>query len=343
MIQDPQKSKAIRAEIVRLCKPGLLGFYTHVEIVEIVAFVRQEKSPINVFTIMVAEGREGTQLEQPRFLNAKRIVVPTLKDWKFGIFRYTRPIDDLPRIIDMLSEEGTWRESDNALQLGALTLLPSQFAPPDSMETVAWNKVLKNNFWNGSYLFEWADAKKSALQPLFDQPQRLQDLSEGVGKYVPISIGSLSDKLGDVVLQCPSTVCMAKFVRLNPRGEWIVQIGWHPKATPRPLRATCGVKFDHAMLGYASCLIDGLQTRLPLAAEHGLHEGFIWDDENRLTLAATGPSAFITSVDLRIGMVDPEPRVFTTARTNGSRTPQRVSLVSIQESVIGRGETESDA
>jgi hypothetical protein len=342
MTQDSQRSKAIQAEIARLCNPGLLGFYTHVEIVEIIAFVSQAKRPINVFTIMVAEDREGSEVEQPYFLNAKPIVLPTLKHWKFGILRYTRRIDSLTGIIHTLSEEGTWEASGDPLQLGSLTFVPGQFVPPDSTKAVPWNKVLKNNFWNGSYVFEWADAKKSALQLLFDKPQRLQDLSDAVGRYVPVRIGSLSDRLGNVVLQCPATVCMAKFARLNPEGEWVVQIGWHPKASPRPLRATCAIEFDDSMLGYASCVVDGLQTRLPLAAEHGLHQGFVWDDENRLTLAATGPSAFITTIGLRMAVADPEPRVFTIGNPDGSRTQQRVGLVSVQESRIGKGETEND-
>ena len=50
------------------------------------------------------------------------------------------------------------------LHTGDLISAPPQFVPPDFGTPVPWNRVLKNNFWNGSYVFEWADAEKTALK-----------------------------------------------------------------------------------------------------------------------------------------------------------------------------------
>lgn len=332
----------IRSQIDRLCCQGLLGFFTHIEVTEIVAFVKGCQSPLNAFTIMVAEEREPSETEEPNFVNDEPISLPSLKGWKFGVYRYIIPIEKLAASLDDLCDRGLWQASGNSLQLGAVELLAPQFVPPNSTRDVPWNKVLKNNFWNGSYVFEWADAKKALLKPLFDDPRRLHQLSTAVAAHAPISIGSLSDKIGNIVLQIPSSICMAKFARVNPGGAWIVQIGWHPDASPRPLLAACDVEFDDTVVGYATCLVQQETTNLPLSADHGLHEGYVWDDNNSLLLSATGPSAFVSTIGLRMGVVDPEPRVFSAREADGTRVQQRVGLVSVEESIVGRQETEND-
>ena len=97
------------------------------------------------------------------------------------------------------------------MHAGDLISAPPQFVPPDFGAPVPWNRVLKNNFWNGSHVFEWADAEKAALRPLFDDPRRLQELSEKVRAYAPLGLASFSDRLGSIVIQLPVTILIAKF------------------------------------------------------------------------------------------------------------------------------------
>jgi hypothetical protein len=52
------------------------------------------EAPLNVFTLLVAEERSGSILEEATLLNADgRIKLPSLKNWNFGIKRYYRPIE----------------------------------------------------------------------------------------------------------------------------------------------------------------------------------------------------------------------------------------------------------
>jgi hypothetical protein len=67
-----------------------------------------------------------------------------------------------------------------------------------------------------------------------------------------------------------------------------------------------------------------------------LHRGVIWDDQNQIILAATRPSAFITSIPINLYMCDPEPRVFTTKDKDGNTSPRRINLVSNTTSMVGK-------
>jgi len=44
-------------------KTGLLGFYTHFECTEIVAFPKRGSPPLNIFTLFVAEEHSDTGLD----------------------------------------------------------------------------------------------------------------------------------------------------------------------------------------------------------------------------------------------------------------------------------------
>jgi hypothetical protein len=232
-----------RAEIARLLTSGMLGFYTHFEATEIFAVRDDERVPFNIFSILVAEEHEGDATKEPHFLS-DRIRLNKLKGWAFGIQRCMRPIVGLLPAFEHFQRTKEWQPSGKPLRVGPLVPVSTQFAPADSTESAPWNNVLKNNFWSGSHLVEWVDPEKTAVQVLFDDPPRLQELSEAVQRQVPIRLASLSDRLGNVVVQVPGDVLVASFTKAH-NGDAIVNVRWHPKATPRPLQASCEMQFDN--------------------------------------------------------------------------------------------------
>jgi hypothetical protein len=319
-------SEIARKEMTRLTQPGVLGFYTHFEATVVFAFPPGQREPINVFSLLVAEERLPAASEEPHYLNPERILLRSLRDWTFGIQRYVKPIADLMPAFDVLCESKTWCASGQPLRTAELVSIPTQFVGSGDFGPVPLNHVLKNNFWNGSHVFEWADANKAALQPLFDEPPRLQELSEAVRAFVPFGLASLSDRLGNVVLQLPITVLTAKFAELRVSGDFTLSTAWHPKATARPLRAFCAMEYDKAIPAFNSVNVEGLETLLPMHDGQGLHRGILWDDENRILLAATGEMSFIGQVVMNMLMLDPEPRVFTLPDRNGSEKTVRFGL-----------------
>jgi hypothetical protein len=320
-------SEIAKKEMTRLTQPNVLGFYTHFEATVVFAFPPGQQEPINVFSFIVAEERLPTASEEPHYLNPERIVLRSLRDWTFGIKRYVKPIADLMPAFDVLCESKTWGASGHPLQTAELVPIPTQFVRSDDFGLVPLNRVLKNNFWNGSHVFEWADANKAALHPLFDDPPRLQELSEAVRAFVPIGLASLSDRLGNVVLQLPITVLIAKFAELRASGDFTLSTAWHPRATARPLRASCAMEYDKAIPAFNSVIVQGAETLLPMHDGQGLHRGVLWDDENRILLAATGDMAFINE---RFARSKPSPSA--SARFAAE---QRATLTGIKSNLRG--------
>lgn len=331
------------AELARLITPGVLGFYTHYEVTEVFAMQDGLDSVINLFSIAVTEDRGSEALQAPIILNSVRIKLKSLTGWTFGVMRYTQPIAELIPALEVLSDTGNWWGSGKALHVGKSVALTPIFVPPDTASPVPLNSILKNNFWNGSHIFEWSAQAKVTLQPLFDDPRRLQELSEEVQKCVPLRLASLSDRLGNVLVQLPVTVLMSKFRRSQNNDGLVVEIAWHTKATPRALRANCDLKFDDVVMGYMSSTIQSTQTLLPMPTEHGLHRGVVWDEEHKIILADTGPSSFINTISLGLNMVDPEPRVFSIKQKDASIKPYRIILLNQPiKSIVGEPERDAN-
>lgn len=329
------------SEIKRLTDKGMLGFYSRVEVTEVIAFPPDKGQPINLLTLLVAEEVPIGQAIEKHFLNPARIRVSGLRDWNFGICRYSLSIDRLIPTFERLVASSVWDASGDELCQNALAARPPQFVPPDSFQEIPWNRVLKNNFWNGSYVFEWADTKKPYLLHLFESPHQLQALSEAIQGHIPIRLASLSDRLGSIVLQLPVTVLMAQFEGLHD-GNMLAEIGWHPLAQPRPLRASVELEFDHVITGFRSSEVQGEKTLLPVPPGPGDHRGVLWDDANGLVLAATGPSAFIKTFALNMCPFDPEPRAFSLPDENGINQSHRVRTHSSHKSIVGPSENDGN-
>jgi hypothetical protein len=95
-----------------------------------------------------------------------------------------------------------------------------------------------------------------------DDPPRLRELSNAVRQCIPISLASLSDRLGNIAVQLPVTVVIAQFKQIRATATFFVDLRWHPNATPRPLRAACELAFDKAISGYSSASVQAASTLL---------------------------------------------------------------------------------
>lgn len=315
----------ILQNIRTLINPGIIGFHTHVEVTEIVAFKNGQPAPLNVFTIIVAEDRGKEPCQIPDFINSERIELKSLKGWSFGIMQYVKPIDELLGALQSIHNGEGWRLSGQLLTCGNLVVSPPKFVPPDSISPVPLNHVLKNNFWNGSHIFEWSDQLKSSLSPLFSDPRLLQTLSIKIQEHVPIAISALSDRVGNFIVQLPVTLIMSEFQQKHETQDFYVKLAWHPIAVPRPIRATCEVIYDNMTVGYVSKTLQGQETILEMPYGQGTHQGTIWDDENQIVLASTGPSAFINTIPIDFSLTDPEPRIFSVTE-NGAKKESRITL-----------------
>lgn len=324
------------ATLSALLAPGVLGSYTHFEGTEVFAIQDGQSKPVNVFAILVAEERENQVDPKASYLTPKLFrLKKALPGCGFGVVRYVRPISDLIPALTAMVDTGEFTGSGEALQVGKLHAVAPQFVPPDSMTTVPWNKVLKNNFWNGSQVFEWSDTEKKFFQPFFDDSRLLQELSEHVGEWVPITLAALSDRLGNVAVQLPVTAIMSQHHGLRATSAFTIDLAWAPNVAPRPLRGSCELEFDGSVSGYASGPIHAPQTTLPVERGFGTHRIMIWDELNQTVIAATGPSAFLRSVVFNMQAVGGEPRTFTVVQSDGSERQYRVGVSRQTKSHVG--------
>lgn len=323
------------ARIATVVTPGAVGFHTHFEIIEIFEFSNVTRKATNVFTILIAEEQNEAVSENPSWLG-ERIRLSQLKDSFFGIRRTVRQIASiLPRLNGIIG--GVWRSLDDTIELGEMASAGWSFVAPDSSYEVPWNRLLKNNFHNGSHVFEFADQTKQAFGPFFETPRLLLDLSAKIMERVPISIGSMSDKLGNIVVQIPVSVVLARFAQLRTSGDTQVALAWHPKATPRPLRAVSTTEFDQTIDGYASQEVAQTQATLPTAAGTGQMQNFLSDDAEGLLIAAQCRTGFIKQIGFQINAISShaEPRAFKVKGDDGSFRLVKVAVSSTTNSTVG--------
>lgn len=315
---------------------GVLGMYSHVEVTEVVGYRDDDpKVPINVISIAVLETRHGESPTTPTFLHGKeRIRLTSLDGWTFGVARYLIDLASFVPAYEKFASQSIWNLGGVPIRLGEMAPVAPQFVPPDQSEPIPLNRVLKNNFWNGSYVVELFDNTKNNLGVFTDRPHRLQELSDRVQEHVPLQLAGLTDRLGNIVTQLPSTVLLGQF-RIAGAG-FSVEATWHPQVKRRPLRAVTSMEFDGIICGYGSVPLDSATADIDTRDNSGGNKHLIWDEANGLILAATGARYYIHQVGLNQSINDPEPRVFSCIGDDGRLSPQRVSLrTTLPKQLIG--------
>ncbi len=316
-------------ELHRLTQHGFLGLYRSFEITEVLGF-QPGQSPVNFISLAVAEPADPPQdesLDKP-FLNERRMVLPGTH-WKVGIARYRVSLQALFDTISRYSKTGEWQPGPSRLQIGTFEPVAPQFVPANSHQEHPWNRVLKNNFWEGAHVLELFDISKPLVRFLLDDSRVLANLAEVVRPCAPIALDGLSDRLGNVLVQLPVTV-ISTGVRSSPEGDHTVMVAWHPQVSPRPIRVSSEIYEDSTVDAYGSTAVTTGDARLNLHAPGGGARTHIWDDQHSVLLAATPVTTFITSVAMSVHAIfpghEPGARQFLSPGTSGAMESQSVIL-----------------
>jgi hypothetical protein len=318
----------MRDTLRRLLQPGLIGTYNQVEVVEIFTTPRGE-SPVNVLSVVVlGEGNASADAAGTTdLLTPKRILIDGFKHWTFGVARTLLPISALDQALEVLHDTGIWALSGKPLAVGPLQPQPPVFARPDGTTRVPMNKLLKNNFWNGSHVLRLLDPEKKSLSPFFVDRRRLQSLSDAISPYVPLSLAGLPDLLGDVLIQLPVTVLVSNLRVTHNEERLTISVKWHSAATPRPLRIAVRSRFDDLLTGAAVSGRFDTITKLDVNGHLQPIESELWDDDRNLLLSATVSTSTIERVQLNIAIMGHEPRLFIASDAAGRPAPARIFLI----------------
>ncbi len=158
---------AFQSSLELLSKEGVLGLYKSFQVVELIAFPPQDYNqlePVNIISVFTCSDGENKELTgRAEFINKGRIISNRMKRWSFGIFKYNKSIKDVKHLISNYIECSIWNTTGSAISVGELLPVKKQFVPADSFLQIALNKIIKNNFRNGSYLLELCDLTKDKL------------------------------------------------------------------------------------------------------------------------------------------------------------------------------------
>lgn len=180
-----------------------LGFYNCCEMTTIFFKCKEEKIPYNLFTIFVLDERADIHKEK-KYLTSKPEAISDKHS--IGILQRVLSLDEAKRCYDILHDSIETREcidiGDGTLKIGRLEEVPPIFVQQNSSKEVPLNKVLKNNFRNGSYLIDFFDVEKPFLKLL--SKRDIKKLCEMIYQYIPIDLLTISDRMGNFIFQFPS-------------------------------------------------------------------------------------------------------------------------------------------
>ena len=262
------------------------------------------------------------------FLNSGgRLTVDDLPGWQFGVCRYRVKLANFEHGLSAFDANGVWALSGNPLGLPTLRQADPQFVPPDQATAIPLNKLLKNNFWAGSHILEWADPAKALFKPIFGKPAILTDLAAAVLSFVPIDLAVLSDRLGNVMVQIPVTLLTAQCAELRGDAGYLINSLWRPGAPPRPLRATVSAEFDETITGHVIGTVLDKPITLPLVSGSAVPQAYLLDEDRNIVMAATGALSHISVINVTtIAMGRAEPRTFNFIGRDGLPQSQRIVL-----------------
>lgn len=315
-----------------LIKSGVVGLFDHFELIEIVQYTDNVAKPINIFTIAVAlENGEESPTEK---LNDERIRLTGFKNSFFGVFRSILSVDTLRAALQSYLTTQTWKPGDVDISVGQLKPTAKRFVPVNGSIDVPLNQVLKNNFFNGSYVLELFDVGKLSFQDFFNKPAALQQLSKIVSGIVPLRIAGLSDRLGNLIIQFPIEAIRANF---GSNGSiYTAEIAWHQKIPERDLLVTVSAVHDKSLISFGQEKVRSGLVALCTDLNYGLLHGSVWDRKSGILLAATTDQAFINTMMLNTAMGTHEPRMLPESMDAQEATVRIKLSEPPTQSLIGR-------
>jgi hypothetical protein len=309
----------------RLIQPGIVGNFTHCELTEIFANVEGVSGPQNVFSIAVMEERDVAA--SPRLMNPKRLLLQGLRGWSFGLCRTVITVPEFERSLASFDATGAWSPAGSVLTTGALCQADPQFVPADWTDSTPLNKVLKNNFWSGSHILEWADSEKRLFEPFFERASLLKELTEILSSFVPVDLAAVSDRLGNILVQVPVRVLIASCEATRDHSDFRIQVAWRPGAARRPVRATMMAEYDGSVTGFTTAVVENEPVKLSLPGDTGAPRMFLLDEGHDVLVGATGSLYWFNQVGLTAHPVGrQEPRTFSYVDRAGQMQSRRIAL-----------------
>lgn len=200
-INENLSTEYVLREYDELISCKSFGNYNCCEMISVFLWNRKERSAANIYTIFSFEERATVEETSENVGSFKQIT----DKYSVGVQKKVFEVSKVRSIFEKLC---TGRKKqvidigDGDLQVGHLEAVPKVFIQQDSTLEKEVNKVLKNNFKNGSYIIDFFDIDKTVLN--IWTTKEFKKLTDIIYDKIPIDLFTLSDRMGNFVFQFPS-------------------------------------------------------------------------------------------------------------------------------------------
>jgi len=321
----------IDEHLVKFLRTDLLGYYNQVEVTEIFA-VNSNRQVINVYTLIAAEYKITSENHRVSYLTDKLIHIKGLPRLSFGVKQYTLKLNNVLKLISS-NKKPPARLSSKLKLFSSLECNKPKFVPSDSTKIVPINRILKNNFFSGSYIFEWHDNEKTELKLLFDNPELLLQLSDRITKEcINLKIASMSDRLGNIIFQIPVTALVFDLKYKREENAFKLSCHWNKKQRPRSMYFVYEAAHDGIILDKSIHKINNPVEYIPVKHSASAYTVSLIDQENNIILGASAQTSLLTETNFNMIIQEYEHRVFNIVK-NGQTVREKVGIISHMDPV----------
>lgn len=312
----PMKKHLVFHRYRGLIQPGLLGNYNGCEIYTVFFQKNSDAAAYNLYTLVNFGVFPAYKFSKPSEYLTKRIKTKIGGDtYSCGVEYYVRSLDSFTKFYSSFLRKRRWNFGSGVLEQDANTILTREYVPGEATAETSLNKILKNNFGPGSYLLEHFDVKKQQTRVFIENTSALSKLSEDIHKDVGLKIASVSDRLGNIILQFPSTLLRCQF---NPSGDY--------QSLNLAIKTAPGFNFGNTLkaIGMSECergkylhdfAMGGATPpagNLSVDQTSGTHCYYLIEATTN-TILSSFKGVYLEGLSVQLNLVQPEPRIVETS------------------------------
>ena len=287
-------------QMKELIKPGVLGFYNSCEAIQIYLIDKRENPQkyINVYTIFTFEEKEYIELDKEHMSSRKRIDDDFALCFDKHYFSLNQTFDIFTKLAN--SEFG---EDYIVLKGSSLKLLSKQYISPDEGNRL--NNILKNNFFSGSYIYEFFEEDKSNFDYFKNDSDKHEKLVNRILEVLPLDFSLNDDRFGNYVFQLPITILNLNYHANDTFDGFYIDFEWNNKLNTIPeCSITNTIKIEHNFLSNNLVDYDGSEKQfIDTGPLDKLSNSLIWRKNPNLLIYSSCPR-FIRRIYVTIGEKD---------------------------------------
>lgn len=292
-----------------LTENGTIAFYESCEITELFLIRKKGNAIFNFFTIVVFEEKPFEKSNEI-FLSDKPIKVND--EYALGMKRLYLSMEQAKQAFCTLKTENKWDvNGSSSSKFPILKYIPKQFIP--AADDIRLNKILKNNFHNGSYIIELFDEEKTNIDFLLKMEvlNKLNLLSDEIKQYVPVDLSVVRDRIGNFIFQFPVTILEVDYKALEEWNGTEITFAWHPSIDSIP---NCLLQVESTFdKNYMGCIIEDYnkleKQEVVIGNLDQMNHIKIWRKEPSLIISSF-KGTYLRSFEFSGGLINPEPRLF---------------------------------